>query len=945
MHKKGNTNTETIFVIKRNGNKEPLDIEKIHKVVIEACKGIPNVSPSEIEIRSQLQFYPNIKTSDIQETLIKAAGDLISEETPNYQWVAGRLINYHLRKQVYGDFTPWKLIDIVKKNVSLGFYEPKLLEWYSEKEWEQMEKFIKHSRDEQLTYAAMGQFRGKYLVQNRTTGQILETPQVCYMLIAATLFHKYPNTHEEAIARNMPGLPNNMTRLEWVKEYYDAISEHYISLPTPIMAGVRTPQRQFSSCVLIESGDSIDSIAAAGSAIMKYVSKRAGIGIGAGRIRAVGSPVRNGDTSHTGVIPFYKFFQAATKSCSQGGVRGGAATLCTVIWHLEIEDILVLKNNKGIDDTRVRHIDYCIQISKLFYERLIKNQNITLFSPSDVPGLYDAFFRNQEEFKKLYEAAEANPNIRKKTIKAIDLFSQLMQERKETGRIYIMNVDHCNTHSSFLEDKAPIKMTNLCIFGDDTVRIKYEDTETTIPIKDLGYYCMTNNDVYVLSNNGINPVWARVSKFAKTHPAAKTIKITDAATGRSLRCTEDHKIFTKNRGYVEAKNLRGDDILNIFAAEEGVSSNIIIEHMDDLVEVYDITVEGTHCFYVNDILVHNCVEITLPTAPLEHLFDENGRIALCTLSAINWGKINSPNDFAKPAMLAVRALDELLDYQDFPVTAAKLHSLEYRPLGIGIINFAYWAAKNDIRYDGVTKEQLEKIDQYAEAWSYYLIKASCDLAKEKGTPLLIDNTKYKQGIVPHDTRKLDVDELVPMVERMPWQALREDLKTYGIRNATLMALMPAETSAQIANATNGMEPPRAFVSVKQSKDGIFKQVVPDFKKLKNKYDLLWDQKSPEGYLKIMAVFQKWIDQSISVNTSYNPLHYPEEKIPMSELLKHLLMCYKYGLKTLYYFNQYDGQGEIELDTSQKQIGLSETNRTNNNNNDNSCDDTCDVCVI
>jgi len=740
-----------IQVTKRDGRKELLDIEKMHRVVMWATEGITGVSASEVEIKSHIQFYNGIKTADIQETLIKSAADLISEETPNYQYVAGRLINYHLRKQVYGDYTPCSLIDLVRTNVESGFYDAGLLAAYSEDEWTKLNSYIHHERDENFTYVAMEQWRGKYLVQNRVTNDIYETPQIAYMLIAATLFQNY--TRE--------------TRLQWVKDYYDAISLHDISLPTPVMAGVRTPQKQFSSCVLIETDDSLDSINATTSGIVKYVSQKAGIGIGAGRIRALGSPIRNGDAYHTGVIPFYKLFQSATRSCSQGGVRNGAATLYYPIWHYEIEDLIVLKNNKGTEDNRVRHMDYGVQFNKLMYERLIAGGDITCFSPNDVPELYSAFFTDQDRFKELYERAERNTKLRKKTFRAADLFSRFMQERKDTGRIYLQNVDHANTHSPFDEKVAPIKMSNLC------------------------------------------------------------------------------------------------------------------------------------------------AEIDLPTVPLRDVNDEDGRIALCTLSAINWGNVKGPHDFEKMCKLAVRGLDALLSYQNYPILAARLATEEFRPLGIGIINFAYFLAKHDVSYSDPAA--LSLVDEYAEAWSYYLIKASADLAEEQGACTRWQDLKSSKGQLPIDTRKQDVDELVPYQERMPWQELRKQVQRTGQRNATLMALMPAETSAQISNATNGIEPPRSYVSVKQSKHGALRQVVPEYRRLKNKYELLWDQISPEGYLKLCAVLQKYIDQGISVNTSYNPQYYDDEKIPMSEMLQHLLMCYKYGLKQLYYFNTFDGQGEINID--------------------------------
>ena len=741
-----------IQVNKRDGRKETLDIEKLHKVVFYACENITGVSPSEVELKSQIQFYNGVTSKEIQETLIKAAADLISEETPNYQYVGGRLVNYALRKEVYDGFEPWHVKKLVDRNTKSGFYDPELVTKYSTDEWDKINTFIKHERDEQLTYVAMEQLRGKYLCQNRVSGEIFETPQMCYILIAASLFQDYPIS----------------SRLQWVKEYYDAISLHDISLPTPVMAGVRTPQRQFSSCVLIETDDSLDSINATAAAVVKYVSQKAGIGIGGGSIRAIGSPIRKGDAYHTGIIPFYKHFQSAVKSCSQGGVRGGAATIYYPVWHLEVEDMLVLKNNKGTEENRVRHMDYGVQFNKLMYERLVTGGDITLFSPADVPGLYDAFFADQDKFRELYERAERNTKLRKKTVKASELFSAFMEERKNTGRIYLQNVDNANDHGSFLPELAPIRQSNLC------------------------------------------------------------------------------------------------------------------------------------------------AEIDLPTKPLKDLNDPEGEISLCTLSAINWGNIKTIADFERVCRLAVRGLDALLSYQNYPILAARLSTEKRRPLGIGIINFAYWLAKHDLTYQNIDADGLALVDEWAEAWSYYLIKASADLAVEKGAPSGNMETKYGHGITPNQTYKKDLDELIPHVERQDWAGLREQLKATGIRNSTLMALMPSETSAQIANATNGIEPPRSLISVKQSKHGVLKQVVPEFKRLKNKYDLLWDQESPVGYLKIMAVLQKYIDQGISVNTSYNPAFYEDEKIPMSTMLQHMLMFYKYGGKQLYYFNTNDGQGELDI---------------------------------
>lgn len=772
------TSSGTIRVSKRNGELVPLDIEKMHKVVFWATRGIENVSASEVEIRSQIQFYDGIKSSDVQETLIKSAADLISEEYPNYQYVAGRLINYHLRKEVYKSYSPCSLLELVKRNVASGFYDPEILTAYTEAEWIELDSYIKHERDENFAYVAMEQWRGKYLVQNRVTGEIFETPQMAYILIAATLFQNHDKT----------------TRLHWVKKYYDHSSLGNISLPTPVMSGVRTPQRQFSSCVLIEAGDSLDSISAATSSIVKYVSQKAGMGIGAGSIRAIGSPIRKGAAYHTGVVPFLKLFQSATKSCSQGGVRSGSATVYYPIWHLEIEDLLVLKNNKGTEENRVRQMDYGVQFNKLMYERLISGGEITCFSPHDVPELYNAFFNDQDRFQELYVAAEANPSLRKKSLKAIDLFARFMQERKDTGRIYLQNVDHANTHSPFKEEIAPIRMSNLC------------------------------------------------------------------------------------------------------------------------------------------------AEIDLPTVPLNDIHDEEGRIALCTLSAINWGNVTQPSDFKELCELAVRGLDALLSYQDYPVRAAELSTQEYRPLGIGIINLAYFLAKNGVSYSD--PKALALVDEYAEAWSYYLIKASADLAAEQGPCTAWQNLKYADGRLPIDTRKMDVDELVPHQERMDWSGLRSQILKTGIRNATLMALMPAETSAQISNATNGIEPPRSYVSVKQSKHGVLKQVVPEFETLRDQYELLWDQKSPEGYLKICSVLQKYIDQGISINTSYNPTFYPEEKIPMSEMIQHLLLAYKYGNKQLYYFNTFDGQGEIDVAAMTRAEQVPETLNVLEAD-----DADCDSCVI
>lgn len=768
-----------INVIKRDGTVEAFDLEKFHKVCQWACEGITGVSPSTLELKTGIQFHDKIKTAFIMDATIKAAADLISEETPNYQYVASRLINFKLRKEVYNHHLPCSIFAHVNHVVDQGFYDKKLLEWYSEDDYKVMDTFINHERDFNIVYVGMEQWRGKYLVKNRITKQIYETPQMAYMLIAATLFHDYP---VEA-------------RLKWVKNYYDAISLFDISLPTPILAGVRTPQRQFASCVLVSSDDSLDSINATASAVVKYAAQKAGLGIGASRIRAINSPVRNGDTAHTGVVPFIKYFQAALKSCAQGGIRMSSGTLNLLCWHLEIEDLLVLKNNKGIEENRARHLDYCIHFSRLFYERLVEGKNITLFSPHDVPEVYKAFYENQDLFKELYEKAERNTRLRKKSIPAVELFSKFLQERKDTGRVYLMNVDHANDHSSFRSDRAHVEMTNLC------------------------------------------------------------------------------------------------------------------------------------------------VEITLPTKPLTSIEDEDAEIATCILSAVNWGRIREPKDFERVCTLAVRGLDAIIDYQHYPVKAAANFTLNRRALGVGIINLAYWLARNDLNYSSIDSDGLAKVHEFAEAWSYYLIKASVDLAREKGPCQKYQDTKYYQGIFPINTYKREVEELVKPVYYMDWKTLHADLLTYGIRNSSLMALMPAESSAQLSNATNGIEPPRALVSIKQSRDGVLKQVVPEYRRMKNKYDLLWDQKNCDGYIKICAVLQKFIDQSISLNLSYNPKYYDEEKIPMSELFRHMLMCYRYGIKTLYYCNVNDGAGEVEVKPETKPVINNDTGSDSQDESD------CSACKI
>ena len=745
------THIDKIQVTKRDGRLEPIDLDKIHKVIEWAAHGLDNVSVSQVELKSHIQFYEGIKTRDIHETIIKSAADLISEDTPDYQYLAARLAIFHLRKIAYNKFTPPPLYDHVKKLTDAGKYDQHILADYSRAEFDELEEYLDHWRDMNLAYAAVEQMAGKYLVQDRVSKTVFESPQFLYMLVGMCLFSRYEKSE----------------RMNYVKRFYDATSEFKISLPTPIMSGVRTPSRQFSSCVLIECGDSLDSINATTSAIVRYVSQRAGIGINAGRIRALGSPIRGGEAQHTGCIPFYKLFQTAVKCCSQGGVRGGAATLFYPLWHLEVESLLVLKNNRGVEDNRVRHMDYGVQLNKTMYTRLIKGQDISLFSPGDTPGLYDAFFEDQDKFEELYTKYENDPNIRSRQIPAADLFSLMMQERASTGRIYIQNVDHCNTHSPFDATVAPIRQSNLCM------------------------------------------------------------------------------------------------------------------------------------------------EIALPTKPLDNINDEEGEIALCTLSAVNLGKVENVSDIEEPAELIVRALDALLDYQDYPVKAAQNGSMRRRTLGVGVINYAYYLAKNGARYSD--DSALGLTHQTFEALQFYLLKASNKLAKEQGACPAFNETTYSQGILPIDTYKADLDKICQEPLHLDWETLRGEITEHGLRNSTLTALMPSETSSQIANATNGIEPPRGLVSIKASKDGILKQVVPEIATLKDQYELLWQMPNNDGYLKLVAIMQKFVDQSISANTNYDPVRYEGGRVPMKILLKDLLNAYKLGVKTLYYHNTRDGANDAQAD--------------------------------
>ena len=736
---------ENISVVKRNGRgKEALNIEKIHEMVEYATEDITGVSSSQVEMSSGLQFYDGITTNEIQQILIKSANDLISLDNPNYQYVAARLLLYSLRKQLFHKL--WDHPHIythVNDSVKKGVYDPDILKWYNKNDFDRMENWLTHERDYTFTYAGLRQVIDKYLVQDRSTGDIFETPQFMYMMIAATIFAHYPKNK----------------RMSYVKRYYDAISRFKINIPTPVMAGVRTPIKQYASCVLVDVADTLSSIFSSDMAIGKYVAQRAGIGINAGRIRGINSKIRGGEVQHTGVIPFLKKFEATVKCCTQNGVRGGSATVHFPIWHKEIEDILVLKNNKGSEDNRVRKLDYSIQLSKLFYERFINDGDITLFSPHEVPELVDSW--GTPEFDELYETAERKLSIWKQKVKAQSLFMSILKERAETGRIYIMNIDHCNTHSSF---KDRITMSNLC------------------------------------------------------------------------------------------------------------------------------------------------QEITLPTEPISHI-DGKGEIALCILSAVNVGLIKDLDELEPLCDLIVRSLDEVIDHQKYPVKAAEISTRNRRSLGVGYIGLAHYLATLGYSYE--MKTAWKEVDKLTEAFQYYLLKSSNQLAKEKGQCKDFNKTKYSDGILPIDTYKKEVDEIISRKLSYKWEELRKDIKEFGLRHSTLSAQMPSESSSVVCNATNGIEPPRDYLSVKKSKKGTLKQVVPDYKRLKNNYTLLWDMKSNEGYINIVAVMQKYFDQAISGNWSYNPEHYDEGQVPLSIMAQDLLNTYKLGWKTSYYQNTYDSKKDFD----------------------------------
>ena len=739
-----NTNSSTIQVQKRDGRLEPLDINKIHFVVEEACEGLAGVSSSQIEMNANIQFYDGMSTKDIQNVLVRSANDLISLEAPNYQFAAARLLSYDVRKEAHGQYEYIPLLKLILRNIRLGVYDKGILDKYNKTEIKKLNTWIRRDRDLKFTYAGLRQICDKYLVQDRSTGQLYETPQDMYMMIAATLFAEYPEK----------------TRMGYVKRYYDAISQHKINIPTPVMAGVRTPIRQFASCVLVDSDDTLPSIFSSDMAIGLYVARRAGIGINAGRIRGINSKIRGGEVQHTGVIPFLKKFESTVRCCTQNGVRGGNATVHFPIWHPEIEDILVLKNNKGTEDNRVRRMDYSIQISKLFYERFMNEEDITLISPHMAPGLYEAF--GTEEFDDLYLKYEADKTIPKKKVPAQDLFFDLLKERAETGRIYIMNLDHCNSHSSF---KDKVSMSNLC------------------------------------------------------------------------------------------------------------------------------------------------QEITLPTTPIQDIHDDQGEIALCILSAINVGQLGDVSELENLCDLSVRALEQIIDYQDYPVKAAEVSTKKRRSLGIGYIGLAHYLAKNGVKY--TEKGAWELVDRLSEAFQYYLLRASCDIAMEKGKCEGFERTKYADGLLPIDHYKKEVDEIVPHKQRMAWESLRKDIAKYGLRHSTLSAQMPSESSSVVSNETNGIEPPRAMLQIKKSKKGPLKQIAPGFPKLKNDYTLLWDMPDNTGYINVVAMMQKYFDQAISGNWSYNPLHYENNEVPLSAMAQDMLTAYKYGWKTSYYQNTYDFKGEEE----------------------------------
>ena len=736
----------SITVIKRDGTKEPLHIEKWQAQVAKVCKGIADVSQSMIEIKAQPHFYDGITTEEIDGITLRAIVDLIDiENNPdightNYQYVAGKQRLSMLRKDVYGDYHPPHLYDIVKKNIAVGLYTTELLEWYTEEDWNRMNDMLDHSKDEEYGYAAIEQLIEKYLVRNRATKETYETPQIRYMVAAATVFHK-----EEP----------NAARMRYIKEYYNAASDGLFTLATPVLAGLGTPTKQFSSCVLIRSDDDLDSIFASGEMMAKYASKRAGIGLEIGRLRPLGSPIRGGEIMHTGMIPFLKKWFGDLRSCSQGGIRNASATVFYPIWHHQFDDLIVLKNNQGTEETRVRHMDYGVVLSAFFWRRFKNKENITFFDPNEVPDLYEAFYKDTALFEELYVKYEKQKGLRKKTMSAEEVFkSGILKERTDTGRIYLVFIDN------------------------------------------------------VMNQGPFDP--------------------------------EYHAIYQSNL----------------------------------------------------------CCEILLPTRSFKRLDDEDGRIALCTLGSINWGAFRNPEDMRRACRILHRSLNNILDYQDFLSIQSKLSNDEIRPLGIGITNLAYWHAKRGLKYG--EKDSLHELKTWMEHQSYYLTEATVELAKERGACVHSDNTRYGQGKFPWELRAAGVNELADFTPELDWETLRTNMKQYGVRNATQMAVAPVESSSVVINSTNGIEMPMSLISVKESKAGSFVQVVPEYNRLKNKYQLMWEQKDCEGYIKTAAVIAAYTDQSISTNTFYNPAHFADRKVPTTLIAKNLMQAHVWGLKTFYY---------------------------------------------
>jgi ribonucleoside-diphosphate reductase alpha chain len=734
-----------IHVIKRNGQRVPLDISKIQRQVKHGCREIDNVSPSMIELKAQIQFADDMTTEVIDKLLLQAMVELIDEsENPeinnvNYQYVAGRQRVSMLRKEVYGTYTPPKLYEIVKKNVELGMYTSELLDWYTEDEWNIIELFIDHGKDESYGFAAIAQLCEKYLVQNRSTGQIYETPQVRYAIAAATAFHN----------------EDKKTRLKYVKDYYECASDGHFTLATPVLAGLGTTTKQFSSCVLISADDTLDSIFAAGEMMAKYASKRAGIGLEIGRIRPVGAPIRNGEIKHTGLIPFLKKWFGDLRSCSQGGIRNASCTVTLPIWHYQFEDFIVLKNNQGTEETRVRQMDYSVVISKLFWRRYKNDEQITLFDPHDVPDLYEAYYRDTALFEQLYLKYEKQSGLKKKVVSAEEIFKNgILKERTDTGRIYIVNIDNVINQGPFDCSIEPIYQSNLC------------------------------------------------------------------------------------------------------------------------------------------------QEILLPTKPFQRLEDDQGRIALCTLGSINLGVFKNPQDMKKACRVLVRSLSNLLGYQDFLSVQSKLANQEFEPLGVGVTNLAYFLAKRNLKYG--EEETLALVKRYMEHLAYYLTEASIELAEERGSCTLSSHTWYGKGVFPWERRAVGVNELTDFTPTLDWESLRARLLVSGIRNATLMAVAPVESSSVVLNSTNGIEMPMELISIKESKAGSFVQVVPEYRRLKNRYQLMWEQTDCIEYLKTAAVIAAYVDQSISTNTFYNPAHYEGGKVPGTTVAKNLMLGIHWGIKSYYY---------------------------------------------